>query len=366
MIGGMADVVYLHVGAPKTGTTYLKDRLYANRTRLAARGVSYPVGLHQDMFGAALDLIDLTWGGQRDLVRGEWPALVSRIRRASGTVLVSHEILAGATRAQVARAMSDLGSAEVHVVYSARDLARQIPAEWQESIKHRKQKSFRGYVRQVQEAQRRDPDLWFWRAQSLPDVLERWTTGLPPERVHLVTVPQPGAAKGELWRRYCGAFGIDPAWGPEDSGSTNVSIGIEETALVRALNKRLRRAGLDSTHYRRLVRQLIVHSTLARRRDMRRVTLPPTAYGWVGEVADEWIDWVENAGIDVVGDVADLRPAPPAPGKWLNPDKPRPGRTTDAALDALVAVLLEAAQRPEPEQSTTARLSRAARRLVGQ
>src|SRR5215213_5581695 len=358
MIGGMADVVYLHVGAPKTGTSYLQDRLLANRDSLAAHGISYPVGPQRDMFPAALDLIDLSWGGQRDQVRGEWPALVARVRRAPGTALISHEILAGATRAQIDRAMGDLAFADAHVVYSARDLGRQIPAEWQESIKHRKLRSFRRYVRQVQRAERRDPKLWFWRAQSLPDVLERWTAGVPPERVHLVTVPQPGAARDELWRRYCAAFRVDPGWAPADSAFTNASIGIEEIALLRALNKRLRRVGLDSTHYRRLVRQLIVHSTLARRPDMRRVTLPPKAYGWVGEIAEEWVTWVERAGIEVVGDLADLRPVPPAPGKWANPDKPRPRTITDAALDALVAVVLEAAKQPQHEQSATARLSR--------
>ncbi len=366
MIDAMAEVVYLHVGAPKTGTTYLQDRLHANRSALAARGVGYPVGLHADMFGAALDLIDQSWGGQRDQVRGEWDALVSRVRRAPGTAVVSHEILAGATRPQVARALRDLAGAEVHVVYSARDLGRQVPAEWQESIKHRKQKSFRRYVRQVERAERRDPGLWFWRAQSLPDVLDRWGEHLPPERVHLVTVPQPGAPRDELWRRYCTAFGFDPAWAPADSGSSNPSLGIEETALVRALNKRLRKAGLDSVHYRRLVRQLIVHSTLAQRPDKRRVTLPPKAHGWVCEVAEEWIGWARSAGIDVVGDLEDLRPAPPAPGRWADPDEPRPRRTADAALDALVAVVLEAAERPDPDRSHAARLGRAARRLVGQ
>jgi hypothetical protein len=366
MIGAMAEVVYLHVGAPKTGTTYLQDRLYANRASLGAHGVSYPVGQNTDMFGAALDLLGLSWGGQREQVRGEWDALVGRVRRVSGTAVVSHEILAGATRPQVARAMRDLAGADVHVVYSARDLGRQIPAEWQESIKHRKQKSFQHYVRDVRRAERRDPELWFWRAQGLPDVLDRWGAGLPPGRVHLVTVPQPGAPRDELWRRYCAAFGIDPRWAPEDTASSNPSLGIEETALVRALNKRLRKAALDSAHYRRLVRQLVVHSTLAQRPQMRRVTLPPKAHGWVGEVAAEWVAWVAQSGIDVVGDVEDLCPVPPAAGRWADPDKPRPRRTADAALDALVAVLLDAAERPDPELSPTARLGRAARRLVGQ
>jgi hypothetical protein len=364
MIGGMADVVFLHVGAPKTGTTYLQDRLHANRVSLAAHGVSYPVGPHEDMFPAALELIGRSWGGLGDEVRGEWDALVARVRKAPGTVVVSHEVLAGATRPQVDRALHDLADAELHVVYSARDLGRQVPAEWQESVKHRKQRSFRRYVRQVRQADRKDPTLWFWRVQGLPDVLDRWGSALPPERVHLVTVPQPGAPRDELWRRYCTAFGIDPAWAPEDSASRNPSLGIEEVALVRALNKRLRKVGLDSVHYRSLVRHVVVHETLARRPNKRRVTLPPKAHGWAAEVAEEWIGWAEQRGIDVVGDLADLRPAPPEAEPWADPDRPRPRRTADAALDALVAVLLEAAERPEPEPPPAPLLRRVARRLV--
>jgi hypothetical protein len=363
----MADVVYLHVGAPKTGTTYLQDRLYANRTLLAEHGIHYPVGVRGDMFGAAIDLIDKKWGGQREGFRGEWDNLMGRVRRASGTAIVSHEILAGATAAQVARAMSDVAEAEVHLVYSARDIARQVPAEWQESVKHRYKRSFKRYLREVQSEERRDSSLWFWRAQGLPDVLNRWAVGLPPERVHLVTVPQAGAAEDELWLRYCRALGIDPALAPQDAGRANPSIGIDETALVRELNRRLRQAKLDNASYRHIVRQLVVHETLAERPGMRRVTLPPAARPWAEEVAEEWLAWVEGAGIDVVGDVDDLRPRfPDDETAWQNPDRPRPRRVADAALDALVALVVETAERPDPDQSAVARISRAARRLRGQ
>jgi hypothetical protein len=128
----MSRVVYLHVGAPKTGTTYLQDRLALNRNELARHDVHYPLGLHASQFRPALDLIDMPWGGQREDVEGEWDALMGRVRRHSGTVIISHEILAGAKPAQITRAMEDLRGGEVHLVYSARDLARQIPAEWQE------------------------------------------------------------------------------------------------------------------------------------------------------------------------------------------------------------------------------------------
>ena len=361
----MADVVYLHVGAPKTGTTYLQDRLRANRHTLEQHGLSYPVGPAGDMFDAALDLIDRPWGGHRELVRGEWEALVGRVRRTPGTVLVSHEVLAGARREQATRALQDLGG-ELHVVYSARDIARQVPAEWQESVKHRYRRSFRRFLRDVQAADRRDSTMWFWRVQGLPDVLDRWAAELPPERVHLVTVPPSAAAPGKLWRRYCRAFGIDPRWAPEGgTARANASLGIDETAMVRELNRRLKKAGLDSASYRTLVRHVIAHETLAARNRMRPVTLPPTAHAWANEIADEWIEWVVDAGIDVVGKVEDLRPVLPDAEDWQDADRGRPRRVADAALDALVAVIMEAAAHEE-EDVSAGKLSRAARKLRGQ
>ncbi|MFP5253386.1 MAG: hypothetical protein ACLGH4_06280 [Actinomycetes bacterium] len=363
----MTRRVYLHVGAPKTGTTYLQDRLALNRQELARHDVHYPLGLQASHFKAALDLLDVSWGGQREGARGEWAKLVDRVNRHDGTVIVSHEILAGARPQQVRHAMTDLAGAEVHLVYSARDLARQIPAEWQEGVKHRRRRTFARFLRQVQKARRTNPTMWFWKAQGLPDVLSRWSHGLPPEQVHLVTVPQSGAPRDLLWHRYCEAFGIDPAWAPAESTRENVSIGTAETALIRKLNRRLKKAGLPGEDYRRLVRQLVVHETLAQRTDMTRATLPPSAFDWVEEIAQEWVDWVEGSGIHVIGDAADLRPVRPAEDAvWCDPDKPRRRDMVDAALDAMVALTLEAASRPDPDDQLTAKLGRAARRLRGQ
>jgi hypothetical protein len=360
----MSRVVYLHVGAPKTGTTYLQDRLALNKASLARHDVHYPLALHASQFRPALDLLEMPWGGLQENVDGEWDGLINRVRRQQGKVIVSHEILAAARPTQVRRAMAGLEGAEVHLVYSARDLARQIPAEWQEGIKHQRKQGFAGFLRGVQTSRRTKPNMWFWRVQSLPDVLTRWSKGLPPERVHLVTVPQAGAPREELWRRYCRAFDIDPAWAPEQSDRENVSIGAAESTLIRRLNRRLKQAGLPSEEYRRLIRELVVHQTLAQRPGMSKVTLPPAAFPWADEVAEEWIQWVVGSGIDVIGDVEDLRPVPPPAGQvWADPDRPRRPQMVDAALDAMVALAVEAAQRPDPNVQLTARLGRAARRL---
>jgi hypothetical protein len=360
----MARVVYLHVGAPKTGARRLQDRLYRNRETLARYDVQYPVGVSGSMLEAAIDLVDIPWGGLREGAHGEWANLVGRVRRASGQVIISHEALAAAQSPLVARAMADLEPAEVHLVYSARDLARQIPAEWQDGVTHRRQKSFAKFLETVRRAPRRGARLWFWRVQGLPDVLNRWAYNLPPEHVHLVTVPQEDEPRDELWRRYCEAFRIDPAWAPEESRHHSESIGTAEAALIRRLNRRLNanRRRLPADDYRRLVRELVVHQTLARRQDMVYGSLPPEAIPWAEEVAGEWIDWVEGAGIDVIGDLDDLRPRRLEPGaRWVDPDKPNQAHMVDAALDAIEVLLQESAD--PGRRTTTDLLVRAAQRL---
>ena len=109
----MSRVVYLHIGAPKTGTTYLQDRLDLNGNALRQHGIHFPVGplglrASHAHFKAALDLVGMDWGGPPGHAEGQWDALMKRVRRLDGTVILSHEILAGATPEQITRAMGDL------------------------------------------------------------------------------------------------------------------------------------------------------------------------------------------------------------------------------------------------------------------
>ena len=354
--------VYVHVGAPKTGTTYLQDRLLLNAATLRRHGYHYPVGPHPDMFLAALDVVDRPWGGLRPQAQGEWEALVRRTRRCRDTVVLSHEILAGAKRGEARRVLDDLAPAEVHVVYTARDVARQVAAEWQEQVKHQRKLGFGTFLDQIRETDQRRTTRWFWRVQGLGSVLDRWGQDLPPERFHVVTVPRPGGPAGELWRRFCTATGMDPAWAPEEGARRNPSIGTAETTLLRKVNARLKAAGLPSDQYRTLIRHTVVHETLARRADMQPVTLPPDAFDWAEEIAQLWVDRVTQAGVDVVGDLDELRPVRPAPDAvWQDPDQPRSRDVASAAVDAIVALTLEAARRPDPDAALPSRAARLTR-----
>lgn len=359
----MSRVVHLHIGAPKTGTTYLQDRLRLNAPTLAQHGLVIPAPnrfVDADLFHfrAALDLLDQDWGGPPGHARGAWDAMVKRVNRARGSVVISHEILAPAKPDKIAKAMNDLAGNEIHIVYSARDLGRQLPAAWQESIKQGRKWSFARFLNKVE---RSSP--WFSRAMDLPNVLSQWGAKLPPERIHVVTVPHDrGPTGNELWLRFCRAFGIDPAWAPLDSERDNRSLGIAETSLLRRLNRRLELGVWREPVYDSLIRELLAQEVLVARNTLP-VRLPPDRHDFAEERAEHWIEWIKGSGVDVIGDPEDLRPRRPGPEeKWHNPDRVRAKLELGAALDALTVMTQEAAA-SRSEDGLGGRLRDTARRL---
>lgn len=101
--------IILHVGTPKTGTSYLQDVLHRNGRVLAEHGILYPGNRFDAHFLAALDLMRLPWGGLETEAVGAWERLAAQVRQHRGTTIISHEILARASRAQVDTALRDLG-----------------------------------------------------------------------------------------------------------------------------------------------------------------------------------------------------------------------------------------------------------------
>ena len=361
----MTKRVLLHVGTPKTGTSYLQDVLFRNKSVLADHDILYPAERFDDQFLAALDLMRLPWGGLETEAVGAWDRLAAQVRDWSGTAVISHEILATASRSQVGRALDSLGhrdGVEIHLVLSVRDLVRQIPAEWQENVKHRRTISYGRFLEEIQDPQRESRiATWFWGVQEVPDILDRWGHDLPPERVHLVTVPAPGGPPALLWQRFARAFGLEGLDLDLEAERANPSLGVPETALLRRINQAVNR-DLDPPDYRPLVRELLAHQTLSRRTDSPRLALPPTVHPWAQDLAAAWAAEIKDRGYDVLGDLADLVGAPPAQ-TWEDPDHPREKQVAGAALDAISALLLENARLRHVEARLGGELHEAQRAL---
>lgn len=352
--------VLVHVGAPKTGTSFVQDLLFKNRDELAAQGILYPAERFDEHFLAALDLMELPWGGLEREAVGAWDRVAERVRGFDGTSIVSHEILAVASRRQAERAIASFGDAEVHVVLSARDLVRQIPAEWQENVKHRRTLEYAAFLDQVRDPARGgELASWFWGVQEVPDILARWGAGLEPSHVHLVTVPPPGAPRDLLWQRFASVLGLDPMAYDTSSERANPSLGAAETDYIRRVNTRVNGL-LSNEHYREFVRELLAHRTLSRRTSSARLAVPPEIREWATALSQEWVDVLATKGYDVVGALDELLPHDD-PEEYVDPDLP--AHDDDVALETAVTLLTEAARLRDEVHQLRAELDQARRDL---
>jgi len=303
--------VYVHVGAPKTGTTFLQEVLWKNRKALADSGVCYPLRRPGEHFAATMDLRQMSWAGERKPEwEGAWERLAARVRAWDGpTAVISNELLGGASVEQVTTAVESLAPAQVHVVFTARDLARQLPSDWQEQVKHRREMTLEEFVTDcVEEGSHGRFGEAFWRLHDVLAVLGRWGAQLPAAHIHVVTVPQPGAPAGLLWERFAGVLGLDPAGFDTQVARSNTSLGVVECELLRRVNRGLR-GRLAPQHYDPVIRVNLAGSVLAGLGGSRPL-LPPRRYAWAVQHSARVVAGIRAAGYSVAGDLDELMPLP--------------------------------------------------------
>jgi hypothetical protein len=309
--GSAPPRVFVHIGAPKTGTTFVQNVLWHNRELLAADGVLYPYASKHAHFLATLDVRERGWGAKPPgQWRGSWDAVAKRSATWHGhTVILGNEILGGATDGQIQRLVDSLSPGEVHVVFTARDLARQLVSDWQEHIKHQHTITLEAFVDELIEHGRdaRPPfGEMFWDLHDAQQVLQRWAKVVPPEHIHLVTVPPPGVQGSSLWQRFCVVTGLDPERYSLDVRRSNPSLGRAEAEVLRRMNEAV--VGLDPPLYDALVRIRLAGKTLTGKGG--RLVLPEGRMPWVVQRSRAMVDALAASGYAVVGDLEELMPRP--------------------------------------------------------
>ena len=333
--------IYVHVGVPKTGTTYLQDVLFRNRRELARAGVLYPAAYPEEHFDAVVDLRDMTFGGFEDPdLRGRWERLARSATRWRGhTVVLSHELLAGADADAVAAATYSLADHEVHVVLTARDLGQQVPAMWQEYVKNHSTVEFAAYAERLTRAPRKGKAaLVFWRQQHIVEVLRRWSANVPDDRLHVVTVPPPGSEPALLWRRFAAAIGLSAEEYDSTPAARNSSLGFTETELLRRVNKALGDS-LEWPAYEATVKNWFAEELLTSGQLSPRPVVPDELRPFFDTCARDMIDDLTTWGLPVEGALADLRPRWPDPATGTVEDD----AVLDTAVGAVATLLRERA-----------------------
>jgi hypothetical protein len=297
-------------------------------------------------------------------IDGAWGRLVQEIREWHGPAIISQEAFSLLKSAQIRRALRDLEFADVHVVFTARDMARQLPAVWQEWVKNQSSLTFAEFlaaVRKPTEEAHRLMDL-----HDVPAILERWSKQVTADRVHLITVPPSGSHPALLWERFATLLELEPDRYELDIRDTNPSLGAAEVAVLRRINVELSGA-VSLTDYNRVVKFGLAPAMA--KRPGARIALPDEAFRWAAGWARQANEKLAGAGYQVVGDFADLIPQPMAAGE--DPDCVGAEAQASAAIAALALLMANpatppsdsAGERPQPARVT--RIKRAARRRAG-
>lgn len=348
---------FIHVGAPKTGTTYIQGVLWQNRGSLKAADLLVVGQGRGDHYRAGHDLRDLPHdpNDPRPDWTGAWDVLASMaVDSDAANVVVSDEHLAALTPAQVERAVTALAPREVHVVYATRNLARLVPSEWQEYVKHRSPFEFSAWAAKVFASDQKGPGRWFWSVHDPVDVVSRWSSAVPLDHIHVITMPPPGAPKDELWTRFAGVLGVDPQAAIDLDVAGNDSLGVAETEVLRRVNLALP-PEFPIWHHTGLARDLLATKILSPRSGSGRPPFPPELQAQIAESARKSIAGLATSGCHLVGDLSELDVTAD-----LAVDVPEPSdaEVRDAAIDAIAGLLVRMGRMRDDRRGRQNRLQR--------
>lgn len=328
---------YIHIGPPKTGTSYLQAIFWRSGAALAEQDLAMLPASKSTTFYLMLAIRGRLRAGMDPPVA--FTALDTFRREAADArfsrALVTQELLAAASSKQVGTLLGALDGYEVHLVVTVRDLATQIPSAWQQMVKARGVTAYGDYLENFMGPNRggRPP-----RTYDLHGVLDRWGSHVPPERVHIVTVPKRGAPAGVLLQRFCTVLGVDP--GRLDTGTNiaNTSLGLVQAELLRrtnvALGDRLPHARAG---YRRQGKGFLAGEVL-RPQGGEPLRLPQHMADWCTESSRSIVERLANGGYDVVGELDDL--IPDASAFTSDDQEVSDAQVAQAAAAALASILV--------------------------
>jgi hypothetical protein len=304
----------LHIGAFKTGTTYIQAVLRENQQVLRDEGVLWPGSEYQEQVAAGRSLRGVE---RRD--SDAWTKIARQMSQWNGPSLFSMEGMSLLDDEAIQRALESLPGRRVRVILTLRDLGRVIPSQWQELAKSKPVSGYREYVADVVDpgAEKSQRYRSFWARQDAPVILERWLRHLPAEDVIVVTVPPKGAPGGLLWERFCEATGLT-AGRFDSSVRVNESLGASASELMRYVSMNVPEHKERAT--RRFLKRNLANGLLASRQSSGpALVLPEDFESAVAAKSERITEQIKQLGVSVVGELSDLHPAFAKPsGPWTD------------------------------------------------
>lgn len=316
-MGTRQPVIFLHIGAMKTGTSFLQQLLATNKENLANGGYLFPGEDWKEQARAARDILGI--GMQDDKLRrqcaGVWDKLASQMANHEGKgSIFSMEFLSFADARGAASAVESLTSrgAEVHVILTVRDAIRTLPAQWQTDSRSGGLVSWPEFARSARfakEKRGREPGRSgarvFQRTQGVPRMLKAWGSAVQPGHLHVITVPPSGSDKMLLWERFAEAVGLDPALCSKPVRRSNTSLGQASAELMRRINGHL--GQIPITEYRPTLTRHLATQVLAKRSKLEaHAKLDAETLQFAADWNRRAREAILASGAHLVGDLDDL------------------------------------------------------------
>lgn len=339
-----SSTVFLHIGAMKTGTTYLQHVLIQNKENLADQGYLFPGNTWGDQVRAAHDVVGHhRESGVRARASGSWRAVVDEMLSFPGRGSVfSVEFLGFAGPDAARRITEDLAGAELHVVLTVRDTREVLPGLWQTHCANGGTASWPAFARSARIGSGTGPVApllgqgarLFRRALDVPRILSVWSSVVPPERLHVVTVPTSGSPRGLLWERFASVLGLDPAVASNPPHRHNPSMGYPSAELMRRLNTELGR--LPREEYNPTLKHFLAEQVLTERASTEpRAELDVRSHEFALRWNRRTRSALEASGAHVVGELEDIPVRAPADDLPASIVLPEGREVLDAAGTAL-------------------------------
>ena len=326
---------FIHVGAPKCGSTALQSWLDSNRATLAAQGVHY-VSEGSHWIAPAKGLV-----GVADRVSGkpvpirEWERLVAAVRKAtpgSGSTaraIISSEWYAGASDDAVQRAVRDLDGSRMHVLLFVRPLSSTLISAWQQALKLGGKQSLQEWLTTIFDEPTSPTAERVWAKHRYDLIAARWANQIGADRVSVVVLDPTNHES--LFRTVEALLGAEPGSAPAAPSRTNQSLSPFESDVLLALNKEFYARGGTLRGYRQgVLRTFDGYVNSVRTGTPEKMRLPHSWEPRVTALNEEIAAGIERSGCKVVGDLHHLR----TPAALASLDAEEPDRSVHVASAA--------------------------------
>jgi hypothetical protein len=304
----MAKRLFVHVGAMKSGTTYLQGLFSRNRERLEESGLRWVRASHAE---ATL----LREAGQ-PITSAK--SMGRRLRAAAEgwdrDLLCSMELMGTRGPRFQRQLVAASGADEVHIIVTGRDLSRVIPSRWQTTTHNGHSWTWAEYVRSVcsDDPDSTAPGRTFWKHQDLPRMFRAWSAVAEPRQMYLATVPTNSTDRQLLWHRFAEILGIDPTgYRDPKPARANPSLSMAASEVLRRVNTLV--DDLSYQQYRRGVTTMAYRMFGERSADEPPLQVPAAYREWVEQRARQMNDELTKLDVNIIGDLDDLLPTSPNP-----------------------------------------------------